>query len=365
MELNNLVKEEALKVDIDLCRITDGKELKKEREILVKRQKGRYWPQAFTNQNIEELTKPKLHFPNLKSVIVAAISYNNNAGNQFLSNYVTVSDYHLFLKNKLEQLVNSLENKIEQKFNYKIFVDTAPFLERALAQRAGIGFIGKNTMLINPEYGSYLFLGEIFTDIKIETDEELELDCGNCSICLDNCEGKALKNEYILDAKNCISYLSQKKGILSEKENQKLDAHIWGCDACQLKCPYNKNKSLTSKKEMQFFNKDLEYFLNLNRKQLPPELKNTAITWRGGRILIRNALIAAANLGQEKYFEAVKKNLNDNSPIIRYYTVYSLAKINFKRALPIIVKRLKMEKNKFYKEKMEEILEMRRNLNGD
>lgn len=356
MNINNFLKEKAAEIGIDICRITDGSELRFEKKILEKRKKSKYWPQALTNQNIKELTNPKLHFPQLKSVIAAAISYNNYGGNIFLSNYVTIKDYHIFLKNKLERLILALKNEINKNFNYKIFVDTAPFLERALARRAGVGFIAKNTMLINPEYGSYLFLGEIFVDLEIENDQPLEMDCGECRICINNCEGGALKKEYFLDADDCISYLTQKKGILKEKENKKIGEHIWGCDACQIKCPYNKNKRLTRFKEFNFFNKNLNYFLNLDKNNPPKELKKTAILWRGERILLRNALIAAANLGEEKYFNDVKNNLKNNSPIIRYYTIYSLAKINFQRAFPIIKKALKKEKDKFYKSKITKIL---------
>jgi len=357
MQINKLVKKTAADLDIDLCGITDGSELKKERQILDERAQNKYWPQPFTNQDLDELTKPALHLKNLKSIIVAAVSYNNGGKSSFLSNYVTVKDYHDFLRTKLDKLVIAMQKKLNQDFNYKIFVDTAPFLERALAERAGIGFIGKNSMLINPELGSYLFLGEILTDIEIEKDKPLDLDCGECRICINNCEGKALKNKYLLDAEDCISYLTQKKGILAKNEIEKINTHIWGCDACQTECPYNINKTETDAEELQFFDQNLEYFLNLERKNPSSELEDTAIMWRGSRILLRNALIAAANLGDEKYFKQVKEKLNDNSPVIRYYAVLALLKISYKNAEEIVKKVIKVENNVFYKEKMIKILE--------
>ncbi|RAK06182.1 epoxyqueuosine reductase [Halanaerobium saccharolyticum] len=357
MQIKELVKKTAFKLNIDLCRITNGSELKNERKILEKRARSKYWPQAFTNQNLDQLTKPALHFKDLKSIIVAAVSYNNGGGSPFLSNYVTVKDYHNYLQDKLEKLAAEMQQKLDQNFNYKIFVDTAPFLERALARKAGIGFIGKNSMLINPEFGSFLFLGEIFTDLEMEPDPPLEIDCGECQICIKNCEGQALKAEYLLDAEDCISYLTQKKGILNQKEVKKIGAHIWGCDACQEKCPYNKNISQTAAEKLHFLNRDLEYFLKLDRKNPPSELEETAIMWRGSRILLRNALIAAANLGEEKYFDLVKENLNDNSPVIRYYAVLALLEIDYKRAEKIVKKAIKNENNREYKEKMIVILE--------
>ena len=364
MQKNKLIKEIAAELDIDLCRITDGGELKKTRKILEKRRKTEFWPQPFANQNLEELTKPALHFSNLKSIIVAAFNYNNNGNSSLISNYVTVKDYHRYVKEKLEKLVTEMQKKITVDFNYKIFVDKAPFLEKALAQKAGIGFIGKNTLLINPNLGSNLFLGEIFLDIEIKKDEPLALDCGDCSLCIDNCKTEALKEDHLLAAADCTAYLTQKKGILTEEEIKKIGGHIWGCDDCKDICPYNKNKKKTKAEEMQFFNSDLEYFLSIERKNPPLELKDTAIMWRGTRILIRNALIVAANLKKEKYYDLIKEKLKDNSPVIRYYALYALAKIDFKRAEDILKKQIKIETNKEYKEEMKKVLKLGEDKNG-
>lgn len=359
---NDFVKRYAAEIGLDICRVTDGKELKKQRKILKKRAKSEFWPQPFTNQDIDQLTRPKLHLDSLKSIIVVAQSYNNNGNSSHISNYITIKDYHHFLKEKMKKLVEHLKTKLTVNFNYKIFVDTAPFLERALAQKAGVGFIGKNSMLINPKYGSYLFLGEIFTDLNLEKDEELKRDCGSCSICLDNCEGGALKDEYLLDAEDCISYLTQKKGILPIQENQKIGSHIWGCDVCQSKCPYNKQQPKTNEKEMQFLDLDLEYFLNLERKSMPSKLKKTAISWRGSRILLRNALIVAANNKEKKYYNLIEKKLSDKSPIIRYYAASALIKINFKKSKKTIIKFIKKENNKEIKNKIKRIFKVKEEL---
>lgn len=356
MELNNFIKEYAEKIGIDICRITDGSKLKKERKILEKRSKTQYWPQPFTNQDLEELTNPALHFKNLESIIVTAVSYNNKSQSKILSNYITKVDYHNYLKRKLNKLVKKIKAETNKDFNYKIFIDTAPFLERAVARKAGAGFIGKNTALINPEHGSYLFLGEIFTDLKINRDQPLNLNCGSCKICLENCEGGALKKEYVLAAGDCISYLTQKKGILKEREINKIGSRIWGCDACQTICPYNQKKAVNKREELEFFGKDLDYFLNIDRKNPPPELKNTAMFWRGSRILIRNALISAAKNKKSHYFNLIKEKLNDNSPIIQYYAVYALIKIDFNKADKLIRHLLENE-NKFkYKNKIKKLL---------
>jgi len=359
MQINKLVKKTAAELKIDLCGITDGSELTEERLILEKRAETEYWPQPFTKRDLDQLTKPALQFENLNSIIVTAISYNNGGDSLFLSNYVTVEDYHAYLRQKLKKLAVELQQKLNKDFNYKIFVDTVPFLERALAKRAGLGFIGKNSMLINPELGSYLFLGELFTDLEIEKDEPLEIDCGQCQICLQNCEGGALKDEYLLAGEVCISYLTQKKGILAKSEVNKIGTHIWGCDACQTECPYNFNKEQITQPELSFFDKKLSYFLEIERNNPPSELKNTAIMWRGSRVLLRNALIAVSNLEDEKYFEAVQKKLQDNSPIIRYYAVLALLKINYQRAKELVKKTAAAENNSKYQKLIFSLLEQK------
>lgn len=356
MLLNKTVKKKAAEIGIDVCRITDGGELKKEREILKKRSQGKYWPQPFTNQDLEQLTRPALHFKNLESIIVAAVSYNNQAESRLLSNYITDLDYHNYLRTKLAKLVEKLKAAVKEDFNYKIFVDTAPFLERALARRAGVGFIGKNTTLINPEYGSYLFLGEIFTDLKMKKDEPLNLDCGSCRICLKNCEGGALKEEYLLAADDCISYLTQKKGLLKKAKIDQIGSHIWGCDVCQNCCPYNHKKPAAAAEELQFFAKDLEYFLKIDRQDPPAELKATAASWRGSRILIRNALISAAADKKTDYFDLIREKLKDSSPVIRYYAAYALLKIDFTRGAAAVKELIARENNNKYRNKIQKLL---------
>ena len=352
-----LIKNIAEELEIDICRITDGSDLNKYREILKERKRSGLWPQPFTESNIDRLSKPSLHFKGLKSIIVIAINYNNSdKTNKYLSTYLSQKDYHIYLREVMEKMVEKIKAKINQDFKAEIFVDAAPFLEKALAERAGVGFIAKNSLLINPDFGSYIFLGEIFTDLEIEKDEALDLDCGECTLCLEHCEGDALTAPYQLEADKCIAYLTQKKGIIPPAERKKMGAHIWGCDSCQLICPYNKAKPINTKEELQYFDKDIEYFLKLRRKDPPEELKTTAIYWRGSRILIRNALIAAANLEKKEYFDLIKAKLADNSSLIRYYAAWSLSEIDYDKALGILKKHLAKETNEKVRAEIKRII---------
>jgi epoxyqueuosine reductase len=362
---NKVIKERAKKLGIDICRITNIKKLSEEKERLLLRKEMGYWPQPFTNENIDELTDLTLHFKNLESTIVIGMNYNNlSSANRFLSAYITKRDYHQILEEKMEILVQEISNltdkNLKENINYKIYVDTAPFLERAVAEKAGVGFIAKNSMLINPQYGSSFFLGEILIDLKIEADKPLNINCGECRKCLDNCEGGALKDPYYVDVNSCISYLTQKKGLLPLNERKNIGSHIWGCDKCQEVCPYNQKSNAGTENNidpaLNYFDKDLEYFLTMDRKNPPRELKTTALFWRGSRILVRNAIIAAVNLNKIEYFDLIKEKLKDNSPIIRLYSVWALNELDNDRAKLDLKKQLKLEKDKKVKDKIEIIL---------
>ncbi|MFW6001192.1 MAG: tRNA epoxyqueuosine(34) reductase QueG [Halanaerobium sp.] len=362
---NKIIKAKAEELGIDLCRITNIKKLSEEKERLLLRKEMGSWPQPFTNENIDELTDLRLHFKKLESTIVIGMNYNNlSSANRFLSAYITKKDYHQVLAEKLELLVQEISNitdkNLKKNINYKIYVDNAPFLERAVAEKAGVGFRAKNSMLINPQYGSSFFLGEILIDLKIEADTPLDMNCGDCRKCLDNCEGGALKDAYHLDVNSCISYLTQKKGLLPLNERKIIGGHIWGCDKCQEICPYNQKSAAGTENNidpaLNYFDKDLEYFLTMDRKNPPRELKATAMFWRGSRILVRNAVIAAVNLNKIEYFDLIKEKLKDNSPIIRLYAVWALSELDNDRAEIVLKKQLKLEKDKKVRDKIKIIL---------
>ena len=199
----------------------------------MKKRKDKDQLPEFMNKNIKKITHPKLILPEAQSIIALALSYNISLPENeeaFISKYSRGKDYHLVMKNKMKKVVSFLEN-IEKKVKVKILVDTGPLLEREVATRAGIGWIGKNTNLINPQLGSYLFLGEIITNLNIEpTEKNKKNKCQNCYICIENCPGGALnkENPYFLDENKCISYLTQKKGILSEAERELIGINLWG-----------------------------------------------------------------------------------------------------------------------------------------
>ncbi len=164
---------------------------------------------------------------------------NKNLG--LISRYATGRDYHKIIRKRLQKLVNKIQREAGE-IGHRVFTDSAPVLEKNLAQKAGLGWMGKHTNIINPKAGSWFFLGEIYTDLPLPINESIEKDhCGTCSACIDICPTKAIIAPYLLDARRCISYLTiELKTAIPLEFRKAIGNHIYGCDDCQLVCPWNR-----------------------------------------------------------------------------------------------------------------------------
>lgn len=322
MDFKKHIKVIAKRIGIDIVGFTDSSPLEIKDFILDKRKSGKYT--EFEEKDIEKRINPKLSMESCKSIIVFGLSYNTafkpeKAYN--LNGKISMSswglDYHRVLKAKMEALVEELKEKID--FEYKSFVDTGPLVDRELARRAGVGFSGKNCSIINREYGSFIFLGYILTDIELAPDSEIEEDCGDCDICLRACPTAALESPYKLNPKKCISYLTQTKEIISKDLRKKMSTKIYGCDTCQNVCPKNKEVKLSSQDDFIPFDTggimDLERLLFMSNREFKREYGSMAGSWRGKNVLQRNAIIAIGNMRDEKNIPLlieVKKDCNEN-----------------------------------------------------
>ena len=197
------------------------------------------------------------YFPEAKSVIAVGMNYytdkqigKDNIGK--ISNYAWGEDYHIILKNKLFELLKFIQD-VYPSVKYRVCVDTSPIMDKVWAQKSGLGWQGKHTTLINKEYGSWLFLGELLLDITLDYDKPFEQDlCGNCTKCIDSCPTGAL-SDYILDSNKCISYLTiEHRGEFENNISKNLDGWIYGCDICQDVCPWN-IKFSTISEEKSFY----------------------------------------------------------------------------------------------------------------
>ncbi len=202
------------------------------------------------------------YFPEVKSVISFGYNYysthnevNSMDKNYKISKYAKGEDYHVIIKEKLYEVLSFIKSK-EENINYRVCVDTSPILEKAWAQNSGLGWIGKNTNLINNQIGSWFFISEILLDIDLEYDNEFPNDlCGTCVKCLEACPTDAL-TPYVLDSNKCISYLTiEHKGEFNNNLTSDLNGWIYGCDICQDVCPWN-IKFSTETQEKRFLSKD-------------------------------------------------------------------------------------------------------------
>lgn len=202
---------------------------------------------AYMHRNLEKRINPAKLLTNAKSVICLALNYRPLSSSLHrkklkIANFALYRDYHIFMKQLMLQLVAFTKEKTKDTAHrYKICVDSVPLAERALAQRAGLGFIGKNHMLINPSLGSQLLLGEIVTTLKLAPDAPMRSECKKCNKCIKACPTGALQANGQLDASKCISYLtSEHKGPVSDELAPSIGDSIFGCDRCTLACPYEK-----------------------------------------------------------------------------------------------------------------------------
>lgn len=204
---------------------------------------------TFLGRNPERRLNPSLVFPDVRSVVVVSMNYypgethrdclgNPEAG--YIANYALNEDYHHVIKTRLNEFLSEIRTLSDNKVNGKIFVDTGPVLEKGLAVSAGIGWMGKNSLVISPDAGSWLLLGVILLDTELAADEPLGDRCGECTKCIDACPTGAIVAPYVVDARRCISYLlGELKGAIPEELKSLIGNRIFGCDDCQWACPWN------------------------------------------------------------------------------------------------------------------------------
>lgn len=279
---------------------------------------------GFEHKNIEERIKPKLSLASAKTIISIAVAYPHKLKQQpqktaykrgkFTPNSWGL-DYHYVLQDKLDRLAKGIE-ELTADFEYKGMVDTGALVDTAVAQRAGIGFIGKNGLVISKEFGSYMFLGELITNLDIEPDQPVDYGCGDCNRCVTACPTSCLIGDGSMNAKRCLSFQTQDKGVMDLEFRKKIKTVIYGCDICQICCPYNKGleNPLATEIDPDLSHPELLPFLELSNGQFKEKFGHVAGSWRGKNILQRNAIIALANANDRsaipKMLEIIDKGQN-------------------------------------------------------
>jgi epoxyqueuosine reductase len=248
---------------------------------------------GFEEKDIARRVYPELTLDDARSVIVCLFPYYAGGnGGADLSKSARSIDYHLIVMKKLTIIGEFLENSIEG-FHYKAFADSGPFSDRYLAYKAGLGFWGINSNLITDQYGSYFFIGYLLNNYPFEPDQPMDRTCVRCLECVRKCPGQCITGDFTIDPQRCKSYLTQKKGSLTQEEADIISKHrlIWGCDVCQDVCPHNKDPQTTILKEFKedlIYSIDVEELKSISGKEFQRRYGNRSFSWRGKDILIRN-----------------------------------------------------------------------------
>ena len=248
MELSKWIVAEAEKMGFDACGIANATALEEESAHVEQWLEGkREGEMGYLTRNKEKRYDPRLLVEGTKSIVTVLYNYFpkqqiGDNGRYKIAKYAYGADYHDVLKRKMRQLLECIEEQTGKLEGTRVFVDSAPVLDRAWAVRCGLGFIGKNTTLIHPKKGSFFFIGHLFLPIELtETGQELTNHCGRCTKCLDACPTGALEAPFQIDARKCISYLTiEYKGSLDNYDPKTFKGWMYGCDACQDVCPYNR-----------------------------------------------------------------------------------------------------------------------------
>lgn len=267
---------------------------------------------------------------NAKTIISIALPYRTSEPDRtrpYISKSGIGNDYHRVMKEKLNLLAEFIRLKYDGKS--VALCDTSPLHDREIAYKCGIGFYGKNNNIINPRYGSFIFLGELVTDIYIERSTVLENNCGECTLCLKACPAKALEKPFFLNAKKCLSYLTQKKEQLTPQEMERLGCRVYGCDTCQDVCPYNKKADGYGIKEFQSPVYDPMDMLVQSNKEFKNTFGRTSSGWRGKKVLTRNLINAMGNSGKKEYIKILRE-LEHKNPEFKYYIDIAMDKLNSK-----------------------------------
>jgi epoxyqueuosine reductase len=286
-------------IGIDIIGFTNDNCLELKEKLLLQQNLG--YSCGFEKGTIDERINPKRLLDDLNTIIVIGMGYpktdvklkNINVNEVYFSSSSWGTDYHKVLKDKLTLLAEYL-NKKNANFNYKIAVDTSILDDRYMAYKAGLGFYGKNGLLINDDLGSYFFIGCLLTNLYIEIDKPLNMSCYQCDKCTNICPNHAINDSGILNAKKCLSYITQKKEQLTADETILMNDCIYGCDLCQQACPYNDNINNTHHKDfklsgIEFIN--VNEYKDLSNKEFNVKYGSLAGSWRGKNCIQRNIKI--------------------------------------------------------------------------
>jgi len=339
-ELTNLIKAWGRELGFDQVGITDIKLEQAEQRLNHWLNKGFHGEMAYMASHGAKRSRPGALVKGTKRVISvrmdylpepqdASIEVLQNPVQAFISRYALGRDYHKVMRKRLQQLANRIEQTIGD-FSYRVFVDSAPVLEKPLAEKAGLGWIGKHSNLIHAKAGSWFFLGELYTDLPLVLDEPAKNHCGSCRACLDICPTQAIVAPYQVDARRCISYLTiELRGSIPLEFRKAIGNRIYGCDDCQQVCPWNRfaqttdiddfspRQGLDSSSLLELFQWDETEFLK--------RTEGSAIRRIGHACWLRNIAVALGNAPRStQIIQALERHREHPSGMVREHVNWAL-----------------------------------------
>ncbi|MFS1514378.1 tRNA epoxyqueuosine(34) reductase QueG [Chengkuizengella sp. SCS-71B] len=356
--LKDEIKQAASTLGIDKIGFASADPFLELKQILLNHRKKGY-ESGFEEPDLDKRVDPKLTFEQPQSILSIAIAYpsklkdppksEKGAYRGVISRSAWGEDYHHVLKKRLLNLETFIKERVSD-VKLESMVDTGVLVDRAVAERAGIGWVGKNCAVITPEFGSWVYLGEMITNIPFTPDQEVTDECGDCTICIDACPTDALVGPGQLNSNRCISFVTQTKGFVDDELKEKIGNRLYGCDTCQIVCPKNKGKHFTHQPELQpdpeIVKPLLKPLLSLSNREFKEKYGFSASAWRGKKPIQRNAITALGVFKDESAIPILKDLLlNDQRPEIREASAWSLGKINTDDALEVIKQGIAQEKN--------------------
>ena len=392
-DLKATVSSHARACGFDLVGVTSADDFASDRDAALERIRegqmdGLPW---YTESRVMRGTSPSELLPGARSIVCLGISYwsdvdtdqpspqsaqseGGTAGRERqgrVARYAWVRDYHRVMKRRMREFVRGLERELSSEVAARWYVDDGPMLDRAAANRAGIGWFGKNSNILNPQFGSWVFLGQVITDLDLEPDAPLKKSCGSCVRCIDDCPTGAIVAPYVVDNARCISYLTiENRGPIPRELRPLMQDWVFGCDICQDVCPVNRRAREPGqpippagpdsdlKPKGQF---DLVGLLELSEEEFRHRFAGTSIMrakWLG---MQRNACVALGNTADESAVPKLSEALERAEPLVRGHAAWALGRIGGSQALSALAKASWSETDAAV---LEEIREARAELSG-
>lgn len=331
----------ATRIGFDACRITSvDKAWPAEARLRSFVAAGYHGQMHWMEETLERRVHPRAMWSEARSAVVFGVNYGPDhnpldalveTDKAVISVYAKGKDYHDLIKKRLKQFAREFADATGEQV--KVFVDTAPLMEKPLAAQSGLGWQGKHTNLVSREFGSWLFLGVMLTSAQLAPDDAESDHCGSCQACLDICPTKAFPAPYQLDARKCISYLTiEHDGPIPQEFRKELGNRIYGCDDCLAVCPWNKFAQET--REMKFAANamsdlpDLETLSELDEDAFREQFSGSPVKRIKRRRFLRNVLIAIGNSGNVRFVPSVIRLLGDEEPLVRGAAVWALAQLD-------------------------------------